>query len=156
MTMVARLFVNAPGERRQDTRHPLDAAATLRVARTVPRDVLIHDLSAGGCQFVSAKPIALGSSISVGIAGVGMREATIVRSHAGLHGCAFEQPLNATELNRAGRIDTVHSGHFVIPAGSELLEPSLGKYSGATRLGVLLASAAAAWALLILGIAALG
>ncbi len=83
---------------RSAERHDLAADATVRGADRIPVDVLVADLSQTGCLFVSTQALPVGSVVTIGIAGVGLREAVIVRNQDVRFGCTFSVPLTEAEL----------------------------------------------------------
>jgi len=94
MALIGQLY----GHGRSAERHDLAADATLRGADHVPVDVLVVDLSQTGCLFVTAEPLPMEAIVTIGIAGVGLREAHIVRNQDIRFGCTFLTPLTSAEL----------------------------------------------------------
>lgn len=94
MALIGQLYSHG----RSAERHDLAADATVRGADRVPVDVLVVDLSQTGCLFVSAEPLQIESVVTIGIAGVGLREARIVRNQDVRFGCTFLMPLTTAEL----------------------------------------------------------
>lgn len=92
------LIVQLYGDGRSAERHDLGADATLRGADRIPVDVLVVDLSQTGCLFVTTEPLGTDAIVTIGIAGVGLREARIVRNQDVRFGCTFLMPLTNEEL----------------------------------------------------------
>lgn len=94
MALIVQLYDSG----RSAERHDLGADATVRGPDRVPIDVLVADLSRTGCLFVSTEPLHVDGVITIGIAGVGLREARIVRNQDVRFGCTFLIPLTDAEL----------------------------------------------------------
>ena len=94
MALIGQLYSGG----RAAERHDLGADATVRGPDRVPIDVLVADLSRTGCLFVSTEPLTVDAVITIGIAGVGLREARIVRNQDVRFGCTFLVPLTQAEL----------------------------------------------------------
>lgn len=94
MALIVQLYDSG----RSAERHDLGADATVRGPDRVPIDVLVADLSRTGCLFVSTEPLGSDATITIGIAGVGLREARIVRNQDVRFGCTFLIPLTDAEL----------------------------------------------------------
>jgi len=94
MALIVQLYDSG----RSAERHDLGADATVRGPDRVPIDVLVADLSRTGCLFVSTEPLQIDGIITIGIAGVGLREARIVRNQDVRFGCTFLVPLSEAEL----------------------------------------------------------
>jgi len=155
MTIVARLFVADPEERRFSQRRRVGADATLRTAKAVPHDVVVQDLSTTGCRFTSDDAFSDGTRVSIGIAGVGVHRAQILRRDGRLHGCEFVHALTPAQVEMAGHAQTVHRDVFVMHDASGFPEPSVGHYPGTMRVGIALGGAVVAWAAVGLAAAAI-
>lgn len=148
MAMLAHLYDSG----RAAERHALDADATLRGEDQLPIDILVADLSATGCLFVCAEELAPDAEITIGIAGVGRRQARIVRALGQRYGCAFAVALTEAE---AAAARTASGGTIVDfpvwphPSTEEDL-PSVAKLSGRVRLAVLAGVTAAGWSAVVL------
>jgi hypothetical protein len=149
MALLAKLYDSGRGAER----HALDADATLRAEDQVPVDVLVADLSTTGCLFVCAAPLAPGSEVTIGIAGVGRREATVVRALEQRYGCEFAVPLTPAEFAAA---QNAPGGTIVnFPAwspgasASDVDAPTAARLPGAVRLTVLAGVTAITWSAII-------
>jgi hypothetical protein len=155
MALIAKLYDNG----RSAERHMLDADATVRGPDQVPVDVLVADLSLTGCLFLSSESLAVGSVITIGIAGIGRRDACIVRVEEPRYGCSFLPPLTDDELT-AGLTESETISPFPDwlrqPAGETIPETVTPKYSRRARLVALVGLTAAAWLLFIIALSRLG
>jgi hypothetical protein len=97
MGLVAYLYRDS----RWAERHTVERDATLRDSDWSPIDVTVEDLSESGFSVVAATDLAIGAEIGLGLSGIGMREARVVRRAAGLYGCEFLVPLTTQELRAA-------------------------------------------------------
>ena len=114
MVLVARLFVTDPAERRASERFPVDAFGTLRDASSRPIDVTLNDLSMDGCLMEAAAELTIGGMVRLGIAGLPLLDARVVRrDDAGRYGCEFTRRLAGRDVERAGKVETVLRGPFV-------------------------------------------
>lgn len=111
MALTASLVFEESAERRDAQRVPVGSAATAR-RQSVPIDVVILDLSRDGCLIETDAALREGMKISLGIGGIPLRQADVVRRAGGQYGCRFRVPLTADEVNRAGKVDTVRTGSF--------------------------------------------
>ena len=150
MAMLAHLYDGRAAER-----HALDADATLRGEDQLPIDILIADLSATGCLFVCAEELAPDAEITIGIAGIGRRQARIVRALGQRYGCEFAVALTEAE---AATARTASGGTIVdFPVWSHPSTeaedlPSVAELSGRVRLAVLAGTTGAAWATVLLAV----
>ena len=97
MAVVARLYP----ELRGSARHQVALDATLRDPARQPFDVIVEELSATGARLPAAVDLVPGSLITLGISGIGMCDARVVRRDGRGYGCEFLFPLSAAELNDA-------------------------------------------------------
>ncbi len=77
---------------RTEDRLEVDRPAVLRFGASV-EDVVLLDLTTGGCRFRSHADLPLFARVSVGIGGIGHRVAHIIWKADGTYGCAFEEPI---------------------------------------------------------------
>lgn len=94
MAIVARVAV----DRRSSDRHNVNVDTTLRTTPPQPRDTAIVEISASGCCFVDVGGMATDDSITLGLPGVGIHDARIVRIDDGQCACSFAVPLTDAEL----------------------------------------------------------
>jgi len=151
MALVVQLYDSG----RSAERHDLGADATVRGADRVPIDVLVADLSQTGCLFVSTEPLRIDTIITIGIAGVGLREARIVRHQDVRFGCIFLIPLTAGELAAGlSESQTVALFPMDLQPDADAMMPAVDKMSRRARLMVAAGLAIASWAGLLWIVAA--
>jgi hypothetical protein len=80
-------------DRRAD-REALDVDGTLRGVENTPTDVVVEDLSATGFRIRTHAGLNLGETVSIGIPGIGRRQAEVIRRTEGGFGCAFVEPID--------------------------------------------------------------
>lgn len=151
MALAATIFSHSPDERRGSDRRTIARTSTMRDADARPYAVLVEDLSADGFSMIAGRPLATGSTITIGLPGVGRRDARVVREEGTRHGCAFDAPLSADLLAAAFSGDPVVHGDFSpLPAKLDLShEPEVDKWSRATRLAMLVGASAGLWAMIL-------
>jgi len=88
--MLAAVPVSA--ERRSRARLAVERMAVLRFEGGA-EDIVLEDLTRGGCRFRCARELPLLAAVSVGIAGVGHTPARLVWTSGQSYGCAFDRPL---------------------------------------------------------------
>ena len=118
MALTASLFFDDPAERRDADRVPVGSRATARL-RSEPVDVVVLDLSCGGCLIETDAVFPDGARISLGIGGIQVRQVAVVRRTGRSYGCRFTVPLTPHEVSCAGKIETVRPGNFGPVARSE-------------------------------------
>ena len=91
MGLVAYLYRDS----RWAERHTVERDATLRDSDWSPIDVTVEDLSESGFGVVASTELGIGAEIGLGLSGIGMREARVVRRAGDLYGCEFLVPLTA-------------------------------------------------------------
>lgn len=97
MGLVAYLYRDA----RWAERHQVERDATLRDPDWSPIDVTIEDLSEGGFRALADAELPVGAEIGLGLAGIGLRPARVVRRTGNAYGCEFLTPLTGMELHAA-------------------------------------------------------
>lgn len=152
MALLAQLY----GSGRAAERHVIDADATLRNHDRLPVDVLVADLSTTGCLFVCDEPLDIGAEITIGITGLGRRQARVMRALDQRYGCEFLVPL--TQANVAAALKSpsgtiVHFSAWPLPGpGEEEGVPRVAKLPGPVRLAVLVGATIASWSAIIAAI----
>ena len=150
MALLATLY----DPRRSDERQTADVGATIRVDGS-PVDALIVNLSASGCLFVCSKPLEVGDTMSIGIAGVGRRPARIVRALGSRFGAEFEEPLTLVDLRTAvsATDDSVIAFPLIMPDVSPIEETSIQfeGYSHRMKLGIISCLVVMSWVFLFCG-----
>jgi len=153
MSFVAKLYQDD----RLAERHAVTLDGTLRDAQAEPHDVVIDDLSATGFRTVAIAGVAVGDVITLGIFGIGLRSAAVLRESDGHYGCQFFVPLNASELSFAlaglSPPDPLPlPGTALFPAAGAS-EPQAGEWSLSARARILTVLAAGTLPWLGLGLA---
>ncbi|WP_213982374.1 PilZ domain-containing protein [Sphingomonas sp. dw_22] len=97
MGLVAYLYRDA----RWAERHQVERDATLRDPDWSPIDVTVEDLSEGGFRVVAETDLPIGAEIGLGLAGIGLHSARVVRRSGNAYGCEFLPPLTSAELRAA-------------------------------------------------------
>ena len=135
MSFVAKLY----HDDRLAERYPVTLDGTLRNPQAEPQDVVIDELSVTGFRTASAHGLAVGDIITLGVFGVGLRNARVQRESNENYGCQFLQPLSVAELN-------VALGGLTAPAPVVLHKQIPNGLPGATAIGLQL-SPATEWSL---------
>lgn len=108
MALAAKLY----RDERMADRQTVNLDATLRKPDDRPVDILVEDLSATGFRMTGADALSLDALVTVGISGVGRREARVVRRSDDHYGCEFLVPIGAEEIARAQTVDTIFHADF--------------------------------------------
>ncbi len=128
-------------DRRIEDRVPVERTGTLRLAEQPPEAIIVADLTRDGCRIDSPVPLAPGTEIGVGIAGVGVVQAEVRWRKGSVHGCAFAEPLRSGAVTAA-----VMSNVHPFPGSAEPVAISP-KLSVRTSGALLVAVAASGWAM---------
>jgi hypothetical protein len=99
--LVARLEVMGEIDARGAIRFSVDSETTLRGMDSKPFDVTVENFSRTGFLFSGDVDLPVGTVVSVGLSGSGVREAKVVRRDGPHHGCEFLMPLPRRELAHA-------------------------------------------------------
>jgi len=136
-------------DRRNSDRRPVDRPSTLRQDGASPLDVVVNDLSCHGFNVTLSNPPAIGSTISIGLPGIGRRLGTVARVTGDQVGCQFSVPLDDASVTAAFAVDPVVTGLFTaLPVLDLDHEPHVEKWHPAMRATLIVASASAAWTML--------
>jgi hypothetical protein len=140
----------------------LDRAGTLRDHAQAPLDVRVDNLSTSGCLLTLDRTLPVGALVSIGIAGVGVRQARVSRVDAPHHACAFLQPVSAADVATALSAETLVAGAFpaapsIVPVRAVLVEtetlpaPRDGEYRLplVARVAVIGGASAALWVTIV-------
>lgn len=146
MAIAAQLFV---GGRRYE-RAAVDLDGTLRDTAWQPIDVEVVDLSVSGFRARLPVPMAIGDQVSIGIAGLGVNKAQVVRAEPGSVACRFARDLPANYLQnlRVPEPEQIVPAANLIAANERALSAiaSPAHFAPRTRLLILIALATAGWA----------
>ena len=82
-------------------RRDMEALGVVESESVIRHNVTIVNLSSTGCLLRSTANLAPGDSVLVTLPGIGGRRATVRRLVDGCYGCAFERPLDISELTGA-------------------------------------------------------
>lgn len=150
MAVVAQLYCNHRGA----VRHDVAVDATLRDPDKRPFDVVVEDLSGTGFLVPAVTRLSPGEQVTLGISGVGMCHARVVREDARGFGCEFLLPLGDATL--AAALAAIPSDPAPLDRPEFARTPDHprrvrdGRLSARARLAVLTAGAAGAWAVVLL------
>jgi hypothetical protein len=153
MAARAKKGPNPSADRRNSERRPVERPSTLRHGDSRPVDVIVNDLSSHGFSVLLADPPAVGSTISIGLPGIGSRIGVVARAIEGGVGCRFATPLDAASVASAFAADPVVAGVFTTLPTPELdldHEPHVEKWHPAARTTLIVALTSAAWGALFL------
>lgn len=101
--LVARVEVMGEVDARGAVRFTVDHDSTVRGMNGEPVDVVVENFSRTGFLFTGDADLPVGTLISVGLAGAGAREATVVRRDGQQHGCEFLVPIPRRDMANAFR-----------------------------------------------------
>ncbi len=143
MAVTARLYQDDRKENRQSVK--LDG--TLRDPDDTPFDVTIHNLSMGGFRVPAVTMLAPQGLVSLGLAGVGMRQARVVRVTDGHYGCEFLAPLSQTELRLAIDAASAPPARLPVyaPTGTDTPDDIAGQLTSPVRMAVIIALGLLGW-----------
>lgn len=135
---------------RSAERHSVNLDGTLRDSSMAAFDTTIEDLSATGFRTLPITALDIGETISLGLSGLGLRKARVVRAEARGYGCEFLMPLGVDELKVA--LSGVSSEPIPFPASAfatglsaDMPEPFVEPFSKRTRLAVAASLVVASW-----------
>uniref|UniRef100_UPI0035CBA8A1 PilZ domain-containing protein n=1 Tax=uncultured Sphingomonas sp. TaxID=158754 RepID=UPI0035CBA8A1 len=144
MALAAQMICGARADRLS-----VDLDATLRDAQARPIAVEIEDISATGFRMQTSTLLAVDDEITIGIAGLGMRPARVVRQQDTYYGCLFLEsvPQAAIDLLQFGPQETVTQ--FTAARSYEPeAAPRDDRYPLPVRLAIIVGLAAACWIVL--------
>jgi hypothetical protein len=144
LTLAAKIY---RCDERVSDRRRVSVSATVREVEAVPIDARIVDISEGGLRGEADEALEAGVMITVGLPGLGVLPARVVRGSGRMFACAFLEPLGSVDLARLRQAGTTVTGNF--GAGrSSLPEPVIEKWPRSVRLALLVGMPTALWALL--------
>ncbi|MEC3912825.1 PilZ domain-containing protein [Sphingobium sp. CR2-8] len=139
-------------ERRANDRAGMARPSTMRGNEQIPIDIIIEDLSCGGCRVSGDLGLAVDDRVTIGLPGIGACAAQVVWSGGGGTGLEFDRGLTGHDIDIARETDTLVDGHFglVIRDTPEPLHDGEREIlSVRRRVGVIAASAICAWGIAI-------
>ena len=157
--MSSEIHAQLWSSRRATDRAGVNRASTIRQDDALrPLDVIIGDLSSGGCR-VLGEPLPLGEHVTIGLPGVGARPAQVVWTRDGSNGLAFHHPLTGEDIDIAREADTLVAGYFGPTIGGEALAAAHGAslatsmfpdadadiLSGRRRIGIIVGATIGFW-----------
>ncbi|UYY60153.1 PilZ domain-containing protein [Sphingomonas sp. S2-65] len=101
--LVARLEVLGEIDQRGAVRFYVAGETRLRGGDGKPVDVAMENLSRTGFLFLSELEYPIGTLVTIGLSGAGLREARIVWRDGERHGCEFLVPLPESQMDLAYR-----------------------------------------------------
>lgn len=155
MRIAARLYEGVDSDRRYDERLSIERIGTIRVDdEWAGQEVIVSDLTRSGCRVEYPGVIAKGTKVTIGLAGIGMRDAEVAWSRNGVHGCEFDIPLASGGVTAAtvGNVKAFPGQGGVVADALEPVAPV--KWSPVARVAFLGGATVASWAALI-GLAAI-
>lgn len=97
--------------RRSSERLPVERVSTLR-SGNAPSDVMIDNMSLTGFRMSGVHGLHEGDLIRVGLAGVGVRDATVIWLGEAIAGCSFAIPITPAEFECTISANTVIEAKF--------------------------------------------
>ena len=159
MALAAKLYrLDSQPSGRQADRLSVEVDATVRAASAQPLDASVSDLSETGFCARLDQDLPIGSEISIGLPGVGVLEACVVRTVGDSYGCRFLVPLTPAALERAPSTQTIvafpapASPWSPVPAATGAVARDPDKLSGWMSLSIIVGSSALLWAGIIAGV----
>ena len=138
----------------------MEIDGTFRDSTRQPLDVSVIDLSVDGLRARGPAGLAPGASITIGLPGLGVRRALVIRAEDGEYGCRFLERLTPADLSAS--MVAVVTAPIPFPESAQrelLLEsalPPVVPYSGRARVALLAGGVAISWGLLLLARLLLG
>lgn len=141
----SRMMKEHPGQsndRRRGERKPVDSETVLRVG--VSNEgiaVSVRDISRSGCGLVSARKLAVGEEVQLGLDGAGTVLGWVVDAREDHYGIEFARPLATPEMVNAftgAKIITLYPAQM-IP------DPEITPFARPIRLGIWVVAGAMGW-----------
>lgn len=152
MMALAASVYRAEGSR--ESRVTTALGSTVRNERREPIDATILDVSTSGFRVRVGADLSVGDEITLGLAGLGMVPARVVRQSGQDYGCEFRTPVSSQALAAALTADTLLEGRFApLPLPGD--EPAIERWPAPVRLSIIIGSTVLLWAALIGGAYAL-
>lgn len=141
----------APSDgRRADDRQSVDRPSTFRDQHGAPQNVMVEDLSRLGCKIAGEFAVQPNSQVTIGLPGVGVAQARVVRIVPGAIGVEFLHPLSPTDLDTAFRQSPVHALQAqIMVANAGDVHVHEDRWPGAARIGVIAGGSVLLWGAII-------
>ena len=110
--MDAKVFTEFNEERRSAERTPAHLDSVIRDGDAGAGEVVIHDISSTGFLLSTGADLGLGMVIGLGLPGVGIVRAFLVRREREMFGGKFVEPITPAEIRRALAGDPIVWGRF--------------------------------------------
>jgi hypothetical protein len=137
-------------DRRTDDRTRIERPAVLRIA-DIALDIRVEDLTRDGCKISTDMDLEIGSTVTLGFAGIGRATAQVVRRDAAGYGCIFDETLPSGAVTAATRNNVDHfSGSRAIVQPVDVADV---KWSPRQQALLVIGATSALWGLVILGAA---
>jgi hypothetical protein len=144
----AKLLTN----RRACDRAGVGRASTILHDQEIPINIVIEDLSSGGCRVSGDLGLAMDDTVTVGLPGIGACPAQVVWSDNGSTGLVFRRALTGHDVDvvRANNMST--DGRFgpIAIAPEPADEDRRHMLSPRRRLAIIIAAAICAWGIAIM------
>lgn len=137
-------------DRRTDDRTRIERPAVLRIGE-IALDIRVEDLTRDGCKITTDADLDVGSTVTLGFAGVGRTNAQVVRRDRNGYGCIFDETLPSGAVTAATRNNVDHfsgSRNAVTP-----VEATDVKWSPRQQILLLIGATSALWGVMIVGAA---
>lgn len=152
----AKLLTN----RRALDRAEAGRASTIRQQDQIPVDVVIDDLSCGGCRVSGDLGLAVDDRVTIGLPGIGACPAKVIWTKDGSTGLEFHRALTGHDVDIACETNTLIDGHFgLVHAGppppldrDDGVDDADERLSPRRRLGIIIAAAICAWCITLLAV----
>jgi hypothetical protein len=143
MPVTAKLYQDS----RQDFRQSVNLDGTLRDPYGDAFDVTIENLSATGFRIPAVATLSVDDLVSLGLPGVGMRQARVVRSGNAHYGCEFLAPLSPIEFQAAVVAITVEPVIFPTEPQSDVASETdyADRLTPPTKIAIVVAIGLLAW-----------
>lgn len=126
----------------------IERPSTLRDHLRQPIDVVINDLSSTGFLLSTELNLKIGSTVSIGLPGLGSHQARVQRSDGKRYGCTFLTPITDAEVKTASVANTlVHAAFRTQITEADLIqdENAVRRLALPVRITVILGSSLALW-----------
>lgn len=144
--LTATVRASERDDRRDFDRTTVNRTSTARDSNAVPNDVVVSDFSREGIGFTTSASFEIGDEITVGLSGGGSVNGRVVRRHRDVYGCVFTKPLDHRQMEEAFGVSAVRPFQAGTPDRAAMADPVTPRWSGVTRLAILLTGIIVGWA----------